>query len=351
MQAEIRKLEAAQRRQSPQVVAAVSEFRAATAERQRLEDSKEAARLQVDALMDATLKAYQETINDLLKRPKFGAEFTIEEMKSTYVGSGNPRSSYVLALRGKPVPLGTRADSAIRPCFATILSDADKRTLAFAFFMAKLKTDPALCERIVILDDPISSLDRNRRFVTMGLVCDLAIKCNQLILLSHDPFFIRELHDKLGRLKPNPVSPTLHTIKGAQGGYSVFSACDLEGVCSSDYYQHYKMLADYVDGRSNANNREVAKAIRPTLEGYYHRRFPMRIRRRTLLNAIITMAQDALPSDPLVNMKPILPDLIRINEFASQFHHDTDGAVEAGPPSDAELLSFAKGALDLIYHD
>jgi wobble nucleotide-excising tRNase len=349
LQAEIRRLEAAQTRQLPQVVAAVSEFQAASAERARLEERKEEARQRVDALMDATLNRYQETINDLLKPPKFGTQFIIQEMRSTYVGSGNPRSSYVLKLRGQPIPLGGRADTATRPCFATILSDADKRTLAFAFFIAKLKTDPALRGKVVVLDDPISSLDRNRRFVTTELICDLAAQCGQLMLLSHDPFFIRELHDKLGRLKPAPLIPTLHMIRGARAGYSAFSACDLEDVCSSEYYRHYKMLTDYVDGCCGASSRDVAKAIRPTLEGYYHRRFPRRIPRRTLLPEIIRMVRAAVPPDPLVNLQAVVSRLTDINEYASQFHHDTSAAVEAGPPSDAELLSFTKGALDLIY--
>jgi wobble nucleotide-excising tRNase len=348
LQREIRRLEATQRRQLSQVVAAVSEFQSATAERERLEETKEEARQQVDALMDATLDRYQVAINDLLKSPKFGAQFTIEEMRSTYVGSGNPRSSYVLKLRGKPVPLGSRADSAARPCFATILSDADKRTLAFAFFIAKLKNDAASPEKVVILDDPMSSLDRNRRFVTMELICDLATKCRQLIVLSHDPYFIRELHDKLGRLKPDSIAPTLHTIKGSQAGYSVFSNCDLEDVCSSEYYRHYKLVSDYVGGCCSASCRDVAKAIRPTLEGYYHRRFPTRIRRRTLLPEIIRIVRVALAPDPLVNLQAVVPRLTEINEYVSQFHHDTDAAVEAGPPSEAELLSFSKGALDLI---
>jgi hypothetical protein len=111
------------------------------------------------------------------------------------------------------------------------------------------------------------------------------------------------------------------------------------------------MLSDYVDGRSNASSRDVAKAIRPTLEGYYHRRFPSRIPRRMLLNNIIAMAREAVPPDPLVNLQAVVSDLTQINNFVSQFHHDTDAAVEAGPPSEVELHNFAKGALDLIHHN
>jgi len=346
LQAAIRKLEAATRRQLPQVVAAVTEYQAADAERKSLESEKNQTRQQLDSLMNSTLKDYQTGINTLLQM--FDAGFSIEQLKPNYAG-GNPRSEYVLKLRNRPVALGNRADIATRPCFATILSDADKRTLAFAFFIAKLKTDPGLSGKVVILDDPVSSLDRNRRYVTKGLLCDLAAQCRQLIVLSHDPHFIRELHDKLGRLKPTPIAPSLHMIKGVQAGYSAFSACDLEELCSSDYYRHYKMLSDYLDGYATASSRDVAKAIRPTLEGYYHRRFPRRIPRGTLLSQIIVLARQAAPPDPLANLSPIIGQLTQIHDHASQVLHDTDSTLETGAPNEAELRNFAKQALDLIY--
>jgi hypothetical protein len=53
------------------------------------------------------------------------------------------------------------------------LSDSEKRTLAFAFFLAKLKNDDNLSQKIVILDDPFSSFDSNRREKTIQLFRDL----------------------------------------------------------------------------------------------------------------------------------------------------------------------------------
>ena len=350
LQGQIRRLEAAQKRQLPQVAAAVADYQAAEAERRRLEKEKTQTRQQVDTLMNSILQNYQNEINSLLR--KFvGPGLAIEEFRPTYVGSGKPRSGYRLKVRNKPVALGSRADVARTHCFANALSDADKRTLAFAFFIAKLRTDPSLADKAVVLDDPVSSLDRNRRHVSTELICDLATRCRQLMVLSHDPYFIRELRDKLGRLKPTPVVPSLHAIKAVRGGYSAFSACDIEDVCSSEYYRNYRMVSDYVEGTSRVSSRDVAKAIRPMLEGYYHRRFAARIRRKTPLNCIIAMARQATPSDPLANLKPIVPELDRINEYASQFVHDTDAAYEALPPNESELHIFADHALDLIYRN
>ncbi|MFO1375608.1 MAG: hypothetical protein U1F14_01200 [Steroidobacteraceae bacterium] len=85
--------------------------------------------------MQATLSEYQVAINHLLN--SFGAEFAIEQLKPTYVGStGEPRTEFGLRIRNKSVKLGSRSDLASGHGFASTLSEADKRTLAFAFFVA-----------------------------------------------------------------------------------------------------------------------------------------------------------------------------------------------------------------------
>jgi len=349
LQSEIKKLEAAQRRQQPDVVAAVADYETAGTERKRLQADKAQAREQIDALMTATLQQYQESINSLLAT--FGAEFSIEQLKHTFVGTGEPRTDYALSLRNKSVKLGSRADSGFDPCFATTLSEADKRTLAFAFFFARLKSDPNLATSVVVLDDPVSSLDRNRRHQSIQLIARLATECQQLIVLSHDPYFLRELRERLAKFKPNPVSLATIGIKRVQNGYSAFGACDIDDICSSDYYRHHRLVADYVDGKATASTRDVAKSLRPLLEGYYHRRFPGKIPRELTFGQIIGLAATAQPGDPLAYLHPLLTELGEVNDYACQFQHDTNAGYENVPVVDAELLGFAKRALNLIYQN
>ena len=324
--ADIRKLEAAQKRQLADVTAAVTEYQNAETERKRLDGEKTKARGQLDTLMQATLQQYQASINALLAA--FGAEFSIEQLKPTYLGGGEPRSEYGLCLRNKSVKLGSRADIATGHSFATTLSEADKRTLAFAFFVARLNADPNLAGKFVVLDDPVSSLDRNRRHQSIRHIATLAGTCRQLLVLSHDAYFVRELREKLGEHKPAPITPQLLTIRRVQQGYSAFAPCDIDDVCSSDYYRHHRLVADYVDGKSTANTRDIAKAIRPLLEGYYHRRFPGKIPRRLVFGQIIALAAQAQPGDPLAYLQPLLKELGEVNDYAGQFHHDTNPGYE-----------------------
>jgi wobble nucleotide-excising tRNase len=48
------------------------------------------------------------------------------------------------------------------PDFKTSLSEGDKRTLAFAFFIASTESDSNLSNKIIIIDDLMCSLDLNR---------------------------------------------------------------------------------------------------------------------------------------------------------------------------------------------
>ena len=139
------------------------------------------------------------------------------------------------------------------------------------------------------------------------------------------------------------------TIKRTQNGYSVIGQCDIEDICSSDYYRHHRMVSDCVDGKSTVNTRDMAKAIRPLLEGYYHRRFPGNIPHRVMLGQIIKLVVNPATVGPLTNLRPLVKELSKIIDYASQFHHDTNPSSDTVPVVDAELLVYARRALDLIY--
>jgi len=348
LRAQVTKLEAIQRRARPDVIAAIREYQAADAEHTRLEGEKAAARKKADSQMQTTLQQYQDAINRLLK--SFGADFSIEQLKSSYVG-GNPRTDYGLKIRNKVVKLGSRADASTTHSFATALGDGDKRTLALAFFVARLETDPQLADKVVVLDDPVSSLDRNRRQESLRIIGLLTAKCRQMIVLSHDRFFIRDFRNLVLDSKPTAIPIEILTIKRVQNGYSAFTPCDIDDVCSSEYYRHHRLVSDYVDGKSTADARDVAKAIRPMLEGYYHRRFHGRIPHRTVFGQIIRQAQQAQPGNPLANLRPLIQELAAINDYAGQFLHDTNLAADNVIVVEGELHNFAGRALDLIYQN
>lgn len=346
LEVEIKKLEAVLKRQLPDVLSAIADYRAAETERKRLDEKKVQMRQQIDALMQSTLQQYQTSINQLIS--DFGAEFSIEQLKPSYIGSGEPRTEYVLSVRNTQVKLGSRTDLLTGHSFGSTLSEADKRTLAFSFFVARLKSDPNRASKVVVLDDPVSSLDRNRRYQSMRLITSLATDCKQMIILSHDPFFVRDLHE---RLVDHKITPGILAIKRVHNGYSAFGTCNIEDICSSDYYRHHRIVADYIDGKPTVNTRDVAKAIRPLLEGYYHRRFPDIIPRKLMFGQIIARVVDPATKGPLTHLRSLAKELGEINDYSGQFHHDTNQRADTIPVVDSELLIYARRALNLIYQN
>lgn len=75
------------------------------------------------------------------------------------------------------------------------LSEGEKTALAFAYFLSKfeneINTDEKIKESVVIIDDPISSLDDNRLYSTAHLIWRNFENVKQLIVMSHNFLFLK----------------------------------------------------------------------------------------------------------------------------------------------------------------
>lgn len=139
-------------------------------------------------------ETYQTRINELLL--SLGADFAVTDLTGKTDERANEcYSDFGFLILEKKVPISVRQDDA--PCFKNTLSEGDKRTLAFAFFIAALEREPDLDKQIVIFDDPLSSLDENRRLGTVGLLADLSTRLNQLCVFTHKKDFLRMLFDHI----------------------------------------------------------------------------------------------------------------------------------------------------------
>lgn len=115
------------------------------------------------------------------------------------------------------------------------MSEGDKRTLAFAFFVASTLADPKLVSRTVAFDDPMSSLDANRKHQTKLVLKKIHAKAEQIVVLAHDPYFIRDIRDAL-RKDDNTASIAAFQIALSSGKYSDFSAFDVDKECESGIF-------------------------------------------------------------------------------------------------------------------
>ncbi len=340
LQAQVAELELARVRHSDVVVQLFDRLSAARLAAKTAEADKRAARSALDRLTDSTLSRYQEAINKLLRL--FGASFSIAEVDANFLG-GTPRLKYFLQLRGKSIdPTGV-------PSFGTALSEGDKRTLGFAFFLATVLEDPQLSSRVVVIDDPMCSFDANRRNHTKSVLVSIARSAAQLIVLAHDLFFLRDLRDALSR-SSTPIATSLIRLTCESNGYTDFKPLDLDRECESPYLQHHRTLTEVVSGTSTQDARSSAKAIRPLLEGYLHRRFPNLIPKQMMLGQALGCIRSSPATSPLAYAQSLVDEIGQINDYAGQFHHDTNpGNADSSPVAIAELTAYAQRALDVVY--
>ena len=310
---------------------AVSRENAAKTEKQNKKDA-------LNAIMQSTLENYKERINELLQR--FGAQFSIPNIDFNY--RGGLRSNYNLHMRGSNIELAGGT-----PDFKTSLSEGDKRTLAFAFFVASVESDVDLANKVIVIDDPMCSLDLNRKQQTRGILKRIYENCDQLIVLVHDIHFMRNLRDDI--IKDNgPQNVACVKLKTVANRYSDFDTIDVDEESESAYFRCHRTLGEYLDGTAQSA-MEVARSIRPMLEGYLHRRFPGMISSGLLFGQVIDLINKAPQDSPLAHAQSITAELNEINCYAGQFHHDTNPGADQVQITDGELRLFVEKALRVVH--
>lgn len=153
---------------------------------------KNAKQAELAAYTKTIFETYQTRINELLL--SLGADFAVTDLTGkTDERANEPYTDFGFLILEKKVPISVHQDDA--PCFKNTLSEGDKSTLAFAFFIAALERMPELDKQIVIFDDPLSSLDDTRRLGTVGLLAYLSPRLNQLCVFTHKKDFLQMLFD------------------------------------------------------------------------------------------------------------------------------------------------------------
>lgn len=344
IRASINRIEASQKRHSKEGAAQVSALDAAIAERDRLTTLKETARQRLDQLMEDTFNTYGASINQLLS--DFGTYLSIEDLTITYRGaSSKPRTSFGLKVRGHRVSIA--GDEGAN--FGNSLSEGDKRALAFALFIARLQNDPGLANRIVVIDDPMCSLDRNRRATTIRKLKTLAAACRQLVVLAHDIWFLRDLGDSLSTPRSSAIDWRGIKIKPTDGDWSSFSELDISEECRGPYEQNMSTILGFIERPQTAQRELVARSIRPLIEGYLRRRYPLDIPRRTQFGTVLNSIRDAAPGSRLASAKHLLPELRELNDYTIPFmHNEGESAPDMSTINESELRSYCRRAIVIV---
>lgn len=310
----------------------------ASDDKKQLEQQKQQVKTDLDNYADTIFTNYEARINKLLEN--FGAGFRITETKRSYVG-GAASSHYQIKINNVSVDLGDVSSPLGIPSFRNTLSAGDKSTLALAFFIAQLESDSSLSEKIVVLDDPFSSLDRSRRTCTKQLICQIAQKAKQAIVLSHDPRFLKIVWDSADKTQTKPLQ--LFRL----GQNSTITPWDIEEETRDEYHRNHAILMDYCNN-GVGDRKKVAITIRPLLEQYFKFNFLGQFTENEWLGDFIKKIREAQAGSPLISAQPILEELEAVNDYSKKYHHNTNSSSESEPIDDAELQSYSKRALELV---
>lgn len=187
---DLARLKATKARHTEEIAAACIAYLAEKESKARTEGEREETKSALDAYRTSVFPASQTAINVYLRR--FNAGFRLDRVTSTST-RGGPACSYDVVINDTPVPVGGGIPPEGQPSFRNTLSAGDRNTLALAFFFASLDQDPNIGDAVVVIDDPISSLDDHRSLTTVQEVRQLSRRAGQVIVLSHDKRFLCRL--------------------------------------------------------------------------------------------------------------------------------------------------------------
>ncbi|MBU1182157.1 MAG: AAA family ATPase [Proteobacteria bacterium] len=338
---ELSQKELAVKRSEPAVDKLCKKYTPKVAAKAALQKRKDKAKEALKANTTKVIEQFQSGINTYLKQ--FGAGFEIIKTKEEYP-AGQLCLDYQLKINNVPVAVSAPKGNPNVPCFKTCLSSGDKSALAFAFFLARLDADSKLADKVIIFDDPMTSLDAKRETRTCQNIVRLASQAKQVIVLSHEAYFLREIWE----LVAGDQTKTLQVVRQGREDSGV-AEWNIEAETSGDYYRNYYTLEDYLEGKFVGDLRDVARCIRPILEANLRIRFPGAFPRNKWLGGFLEAIRTATPPNLLVKMLPFLNELTDINSFSKHFHHDQNPiGANTHPITDGELKPFVETTIRII---
>jgi len=297
------------------------------------EAARDQARDALDQYRRTVFPAYQTAINDYLQR--FNAGFRIGQVASVN-NRGGSSANYNVVINNTAVALTAQGG----PSFRNTLSAGDRNTLALAFFFASLDRDPALADKIVVIDDPMTSLDEHRSLTTVHEMRQLHDRVSQMIVLSHSKPFLLGVWNSADRA----ASRTAIRI-ARQGAGSTLSAWDVTQDAITEHDRRHALVSDYILNGGPATEREAAQALRPILEAFMRVAFPAHYPPETLLGPFLGLCRQRVGTADEILSQADITELEALKDYGNRFHHDSNPAWQTAVINDQELTGFCRRTL------
>lgn len=300
--------------------------------KKKTETERRKARQALDQYRKTIFSTYEATINIYLQ--KFNAGFRLGSVASVNHRGGSSCTYNVLI---NNVSVSLLADTG--PSFRNTLSSGDRNALALAFFFASLDQDPQLAQKIVVIDDPMTSLDDHRSLTTVQEMRRLYDRVSQLLVLSHEKSFLCPLWEGAD----TTTRSALRVRRDGAG--STLEVWDVRQDCITENDRRHTLVADYIETSNPDNERAVAAALRHILESFMRVAYPITFPPGSCLGKFINVCRQRLNTSGVLLEQADIQELRNLLDYANKFHHDTNPAWETQAVNDQELLSFCNRTL------
>ena len=219
--------------------------------------------------------------------------------------------------------------------FATDLSEGERTAVALSYFTLLLESHKNWSDLIVVIDDPISSLDSSLRYRAFSFIKNYTINARQLFILTHDFDFLHLVINWFSHLK----NARYYMIENSYSDDGVRSAYLIEMdkaliKYETEYAYLFSLVLNYVD----SNDYTICKAYQMANIG------------RKLLDSFL-LFQAPLFTTPFKRLESINFDNVKksaIYKFVNDESHITSsGGIEPQLPREAHQCM--KDLLDMIH--
>lgn len=336
LEADLARLRAVEARYDPTVKPLCDAYMAEKAAKAATEVARTAARTALDGHRRTAFPQYGDAINDFLQR--FNASFRVGPVDPVNIRGGSA-ANYTLLIDSNQVPLSGPDGN---QSFKNTLSAGDRNTLALAFFFASLQHDPARAQKIVVIDDPMTSLDEHRTLHTLQEMDRLARDVAGMIVLSHSKSFLLGVWEQRQQLP----KAALQVRRAAVG--STLAAWDVNGDMVTEHDRRYAAVVSYLSFADPQAERRVAEALRPMLEKFARVAYPADFPPGSMLGAFHNLCVQRQGTPNEIMSAANARELRALLDFANRYHHDTNPAYATERISDSELTDFARRTLAFI---
>jgi wobble nucleotide-excising tRNase len=258
---------------------------------------------------------------------------------------------YKLTIDGQDISFDPTQQRSAKDC----LSEGDKSTIALAFFLSKLDIDPGKADKILVFDDPLSSFDSNRRMYTVQLIKELFPQIKQVIVLSHNEFFLFELSKSFSASDKKTLRITPDFIAKS----STIEPLLLDSMVENDYFKHIKELENFLRHPDIDKKETVLGWLRNVLESHIRFKFYRQLsgipsNNQTFGTLITTLVNQGVVFRDNTNPTGIISKLNLINGISCKPHHGeatpdfTTLGINPNTMNVTELAGFIVDTLDLI---